>query len=102
MESYEIYFTIGGVFGFLAQAAILVFSIAYYVKLKSIGTLLMTIGSLLGTMIFLSRPLLSVLAGTMGSMEIVKTQGLLSIASSIFIIVFAIGFAMNVLATPKK
>ena len=103
MTNYEFYFMIGSILGFVVQVIILVFSLLYYLKLRSIDGLLMTIGSLLGTLIIMARPLLSAGVAHYGSaMELVGIQGYLAVAGGLFATLFTIGFAMAILKMLKN
>lgn len=98
MESYEIFYGISGVLGFIGQALLLIFSIVYVIKSKSIDGILMLIGSLLLIITMISRPIISALFMIERSAsDMVFIQGILSIISTLFGIIFAIGFAMAML-----
>lgn len=103
MNSYEVYYWISGLISMLGQLLMIVFAGIYFFKNKSIGPLLMVIGSLLLLISFIITPLsTAIIANRMGPEALVKTQGILGIVKSLFGLVFAIGFAISVLKATNQ
>lgn len=102
MNSFEIFYIIGSVIGFIAQAIILIAAAIYYFKTGSIGGILLLIGSLLSIISVISKPLITAaVASKMGAEFLVTAQGMYSIADGVFGLVFAIGFVMTVIRELK-
>lgn len=103
MNSFETYFLISGILGFIGQSIILISAAIYYFKTKSIGGLLMLIGSLLIILVFIAQPIITAIFATkFGAEELVLTQGVIAIAQSLFGLLFATGFVMSILKAIKN
>ena len=103
MNSFETYFLISGVLGFIGQAVILISAAIYYFKTKFKGGFLMFIGSLMMILVFIAQPIITAtFTVKLGAEEVVLTQGVISVVQSVFGLIFATGFVMSVLKTIKN